>query len=161
MFPVKFVRLLCSNRRQPIFGLALAVLLLSALSATAAEAGTELARSDRPADATVYLISPLDGETTSSPVLVRFGLGGMGVAPAGVEKGGTGHHHLIIDAEVPPPNLPIPKSDHYRHFGKGQTEVLLKLAPGRHTLQLFLGDHNHIPHDPPVVSERITISVKK
>jgi hypothetical protein len=85
----------------------------------------------------------------------------MGVAPAGIEKAGTGHHHLIVDAELPPVGLPIPATDHYRHFGKGQTEVLLDLPPGEHTLQLLLGDHIHIPHDRPVTSERISISVKK
>ena len=116
-------------------------------------------RSDRPDEARVYFISPTDGEETQSPVVVRFGLGGMGVAPAGVEKQHTGHHHLIVDAELPPSNLPIPKSENYRHFGGGQTEVSLDLAPGTHTLQLILGDHLHIPHDPPVVSERITITV--
>jgi hypothetical protein len=100
-----------------------------------------------------------EGETLTSPVVIRFGLGGMGVAPAGVEKHGTGHHHLVVDADLPVSNLPIPKSDHYRHFGKGQTEVSLDLAPGTHTLQLVLGDHIHMPHDPPVVSERITVTV--
>ena len=106
-----------------------------------------------------YFISPGNGETLTSPVVVRFGLGGMGVAPAGVEKHGTGHHHLVVDADLPVSNLPIPKNDHYRHFGKGQTEVSLELAPGTHTLQLVLGDHLHMPHDPPVVSERITVTV--
>jgi hypothetical protein len=85
----------------------------------------------------------------------------MGVAPAGVEKAGTGHHHLIVDAGLPPLGLPVPANEHYRHFGMGQTEVSLELAPGKHTLQLLLADQNHIPHDPPVVSERITINVTK
>ena len=84
----------------------------------------------------------------------------MGVAPAGVEKKHTGHHHLVVDAELPPANLPIPKSDNYRHFGGGQTEVTLELEPGTHTLQLLLGDHFHVAHDPPVVSEKITITVE-
>ncbi|MEM9173860.1 MAG: DUF4399 domain-containing protein [Myxococcota bacterium] len=119
-----------------------------------------LPRSDRPEDARVYFITPTDGAKTSSPVVVRFGLGGMGVAPAGTEKKNTGHHHLVVDAELPPANLPIPKSDNYRHFGGGQTEVSLELTPGTHTLQLILGDHLHIPHDPPVVSEKITITVE-
>ena len=117
-------------------------------------------RSERPEAARVYFITPTDGETTSSPVVVRFGLGGMGVAPAGVEKKHTGHHHLVVDAELPPANLPIPKSDNYRHFGGGQTEVTLELEPGTHTLQLLLGDHFHVAHDPPVVSEKITITVE-
>lgn len=116
-------------------------------------------RSEAPEDARVYLISPADGARVKSPVLVQFGLGGMGVAPAGVEQSGTGHHHLIIDANLPPADLPVPKDEHHRHFGKGQTEVTIELEPGEHTLQLILGDHLHIPHDPPVVSERITITV--
>ena len=117
-------------------------------------------RSERPEEARIYFISPSAGETASSPVVVRFGLSGMGVAPAGIDKKHTGHHHLVVDAELPPANLPIPKSERYRHFGGGQTEVTLDLAPGEHTLQLMLGDHLHVPHDPPVVSERITITVE-
>ena len=117
-------------------------------------------RSHRPEEARVYFITPTDGQKTASPVVVRFGLAGMGVAPAGVEKKHTGHHHLVIDADLPPANLPVPKSDHFRHFGGGQTEVTLDLEPGTHTLQLMLGDHLHIPHDPPIVSERITITVE-
>ena len=84
----------------------------------------------------------------------------MGVAPAGVNLEKTGHHHLIIDADLPDLDKPVPADDHYRHFGGGQTEVTLELAPGQHTLQLLLGDFVHIPHDPPVKSERITITVK-
>lgn len=126
-----------------------------------ATAETGIPRSGRPAEALLYLISPTDGETLSSPFTVRFGLKQMGVAPAGVPTEATGHHHLIVDAELPPLDLPIPASDQYRHFGKGQTEVELDLAPGTHTLQLLLGDHNHVPHAPPVVSERITITVRE
>lgn len=116
-------------------------------------------RTPRPESAQVYFISPADGAKLASPVLVRFGLRDMGVAPAGVALEKTGHHHLIVDAPIPPAGLPIPKDDHHLHFGGGQTEVSLPLAPGKHTLQLLLGDHNHVPHDPPVVSERITIEV--
>lgn len=129
------------------------------MSVSHAESG--LPRSEQPADAHVYFISPQEGESVASPVIVRFGLGGMGVAPAGVEKGGTGHHHLIVDAELPPADLPVPNNEQYRHFGNGQTEVTLDLAPGKHTLQLLLADHLHIPHDPPVVSARISITVKE
>jgi len=96
----------------------------------------------------------------TNPVTVRFGLSGMGVAPAGVEKAKTGHHHLLIDAAIPDVNAPIPKDDNYRHFGGGQTEATIRLSPGQHTLQLLLGDHNHIPHNPPVMSRKITITVK-
>lgn len=117
-------------------------------------------RTPAPEDARAYIISPQDGATVSSPVQVVFGLGGMGVAPAGVEKGKTGHHHLIIDAELQSLNEPVPSDDNYRHFGGGQTETTVELAPGSHTLQLILGDHNHVPHEPPVVSEKITITVQ-
>lgn len=120
---------------------------------------TGLPRSASPEGATVYFITPTNGDKTGPGVVVRFGLGRMGVAPAGVEKVGTGHHHLLIDADLPKLGLPVPKSANYRHFGKGQTEVALSLKPGTHTLQLLLGDHLHIPHDPPVMSERITITV--
>lgn len=124
-----------------------------------ADAGNGIPRSPAPEGARVYFITPSDGEEVRSPVTVRFGLSGMGVSPAGHDKSGTGHHHLVVDGPLPPPNLPIPKSAQYRHFGGGQTQTTLELEPGRHTLQLVLGDHLHIPHDPPVVSERITITV--
>jgi len=142
------------------FGLAMAVLIATGSGVATAE----IPRSPRPenSDAVqLYFISPHDGDSLTSPVVIRFGLKGMGVAPAGVEKAGTGHHHLIVDAELPPVGLPIPATDHYRHFGKGQTEVTLDLEPGQHTLQLLLGDHLHIPHDPPLASERISITVTK
>jgi len=84
----------------------------------------------------------------------------MGVAPAGIDKAGTGHHHLLIDTELPPLGLPIPNDDQHRHFGGGQTETQVELPPGEHTLQLILGDDRHVPHDPPVVSEIITITVR-
>ena len=95
-----------------------------------------------------------------TPVTVMFGLKGMGVAPAGIEKAKTGHHHLIIDAGLPELDAPIPADENYRHFGGGQTETTVELSPGPHTLQLLLGDQNHIPHNPPVVSEKINITVK-
>lgn len=133
--------------------------LLLAL-ATAGAAAQDLPRTPAPEGARVYFISPRDGETVTSPVTVRFGLSGMGVAPAGVQAEGTGHHHLLIDTDPPPANLPIPADEHHRHFGKGQTEATIELAPGTHSLQLLLGDHLHIPHDPPVMSERITITVE-
>jgi len=116
-----------------------------------------------PAGAEVYFITPQDGDTVSSPVTVRFGLKGMGVAPAGVEKEKTGHHHLLIDTPAPSGealNEPLPADDHHKHFGGGQTETTVELAPGTHTLQLLLGDWSHIPHNPPVMSQKITITVK-
>ncbi len=119
------------------------------------------AGSPAPEGAKVYFISPADGETVSSPVIVRFGLSGMGVAPAGTAKEHTGHHHLLIDVdEVPALDKPLPSDDNHKHFGGGQTETSIELAPGKHTLQLLLGDMGHIPHEPPVMSEKITIEVK-
>ncbi len=132
--------------------LALPLLLLSPLLA--------LAATPAPPGAEVYFISPKDGETVSSPVTVRFGLKGMGVAPAGTQKDATGHHHLLIDAPLPPLDQPVPNDDHHKHFGAGQTETTVTLPPGKHTLQLLLGDFAHIPHDPPVKSPPISITVK-
>lgn len=123
-------------------------------------ANCAVAKSPSPGGAELYFIIPQDGDAVKSPLTVQFGLKGMGVAPAGVEKGKTGHHHLVIDAPLPNLDQPIPKDDHYRHFGGGQTETAIKLSPGTHTLQLLLGDHNHFPHDPPVHSKRISITVK-
>ena len=140
-----------------LVAIAVAVMALSSAISSAAFAQD---RTAAPEGAQVYILSPQDGETVSSPVTVVFGLQGMGVAPAGVEKDKTGHHHLIIDAELPPLDEPVPSDDNYRHFGGGQTEVTVELAPGPHTLQLLLGDHNHIPHDPPVQSEKITVTVE-
>lgn len=124
--------------------------------AAAATAGETMA----PEGAEVYFISPRNGEVVAGPVMVRMGLKGMGVAPAGIENKATGHHHLIINAAMPDPGKPIPSDDNHRHFGGGQTETTLNLPPGTHTLQLVVGDHAHIPHDKPVASERITITVK-
>ncbi len=120
------------------------------------------ARSPSAPDSYVYIISPANGEVVSSPVLVRFGLRGMGVSPAGKEVKNTGHHHLLIDVnELPKLDTPIPADEHHKHFGKGQTEALIELEPGKHTLQLLLADFNHIPHDPVVKSAPITITVKE
>jgi hypothetical protein len=135
------------------------MLLLAALAIATALAAA-LPRSKSPADVLLYIVSPQDGETVSSPVTVRFGLRGMGIAPAGVAMENTGHHHLLIDAELPALNLPIPADANHVHFGKGQTEAVITLAPGRHRLQLLLADHLHVPHDPPVTSKSITITVQ-
>ena len=110
--------------------------------------------------AEVYFQSPVDGAETSETVLVQFGLSGMGVAPAGIDHPNTGHHHLLIDVEdMPPLDQPLPATDNIVHFGKGQTEATITLSPGKHTLQLAVGDYLHRPHDPPLISERITITV--
>ena len=117
-------------------------------------------KSSSPDKAMLYIISPQDGDTVSSPVKVIFGLNGMGVAPAGIKMKNTGHHHLLIDlAQLPDINLPITSDDHHRHFGKGQTEAFIELDKGQHTLQLILGDHMHVPHEPPIISKKIRIKV--
>lgn len=114
-----------------------------------------------PEGASVYFISPQDGDQVSSPVTLHFGLSGMGVAPAGVEWDNTGHHHLLINLDEPPAmDQPLPANDQVIHFGGGQTEAEIELPAGEHRLQLLLGDHFHIPHQPPVMSEEITITVK-
>ena len=112
-------------------------------------------------DPSLYFITPQNGDVVSGEFTIQFGLRGMGVAPAGVEKDKTGHHHLLIDVDVlPPMDAPLPASDQVRHFGGGQTETSLSLSPGTHTLQLVLGNYAHIPHEAPVISEKITITVK-
>jgi hypothetical protein len=131
-----------------------------ALSAHGVATAADLPRSPAPKDVELYIISPVDGETVTNPVTVRFGLRGMGIAPAGIAMENTGHHHLLIDAGPPLYNLPIPADANHVHFGKGQTEATVTLAPGRHRLQLLLADHLHIPHDPPVVSKPVTITVR-
>jgi hypothetical protein len=123
-------------------------------------AGNALPRSASPAGAKAYIISPSDGASIKGPVTVVFGLAGMGVAPAGVQMENTGHHHLLVDADLPKDlGVPLPANDNIRHFGKGQTEATLTLPPGKHTLQLVLGDHLHIPFNPVVASQKITITV--
>jgi hypothetical protein len=119
-----------------------------------------LPRTAAPAAAKLYIVSPANNATVKSPVTVVFGLSGMGVAPAGVQMENTGHHHLLIDTDLPANlGLPLPATDKIVHFGKGQTETTLTLAPGRHTLQLVLGDHLHVPFMPVVASPKITITV--
>lgn len=117
--------------------------------------------SPAPADAEVYFIQPLDGQTVPHTFKVIFGLSHMGVAPAGTDKANTGHHHLLIDVEqLPDLTKPLPATDQIKHFGGGQTETELTLPAGQHTLQLLLGNYIHIPHDKPVLSKKITITVE-
>jgi Domain of unknown function (DUF4399) len=119
-----------------------------------------LGETARPPNAFVYIISPKDGETVTSPFRVQFGLSGMGIAPAGVETPNTGHHHLLIDVtERLDPNELIPQDKKHLHFGAGQTEALVELPPGKHTLQLVLGDWSHHLFNPPVMSDVITVIV--
>jgi uncharacterized protein DUF4399 len=115
-----------------------------------------------PTEAKVYFINIKDGDTVTSPVTIRFGLSGMGIAPAGTEVENTGHHHLIIDEKFEGDELTqaIPVDEHHMHFGKGQTEATVTLSKGSHTLQLVLGDWSHVPHKPPVMSDRITVNVE-
>ncbi len=140
-----------------------AALCLAAVPALAMAQGTP-----RPGEAQLYFVNVADGDTVASPVTVVFGLRGMGVAPAGAEIENTGHHHLMINR---PPlgegqfgaeefTLPLPADDNHRHFGGGQTEVTLDLPSGEHVLQLVLADYGHVPHDPPLLSDRITITVE-
>ena len=110
--------------------------------------------------AAVYFITPKNDDIVSGEVVVKFGLQNFGVSPAGLNVNGTGHHHLIIDADLPNLTQPIQADKNHVHFGKGQTEVRLELGPGSHTLQLLLGDYRHIPHNPPIYSNKITIVVK-
>jgi len=141
--------------------LAIAVLLSAAVISTAAVADQS---TTWPAGAEVYIISPKNGAKVKSPVTVVFGLKGLGIAPAGVKMEGTGHHHLLVDTDPPADlNQPMPATEHILHFGKGQTQVTLdaeKLPPGKHTLQLIFGDEVHIPHSPPLLSKKITITVE-
>lgn len=117
--------------------------------------------SPSPESATAYIISPSNGETVSSPFVVQFGLSGMGIAPAGVDRPNTGHHHLLVDVdELPSLTEPLQGSKQVLHYGAGQTETELSLTAGEHTLQLVLGNYSHIPHDKPVISEQITVTVK-
>ena len=135
--------------------IAVAVLALAASFAWAQE------RTPSPPGAKVFIVSPKNGAKVTSPVTVKFGIQGMKVVPAGTKEENSGHHHLLIDTPVPSDlNAPLPTiPDKVVHFGKGQTETTLMLPPGKHTLQLVLGDANHIPHNPPVISKKITITV--
>jgi hypothetical protein len=117
-------------------------------------------RTPAPPDAKVFIIKPKDGATVSSPVTVKFGAEGVDIVPAGTDKPDSGHHHLLIDTKVTDFNSAIPKDDHHVHYGKGQTEATVALTPGKHMLQLLLGDKNHVPHNPPVESPVVTIMVK-
>jgi hypothetical protein len=137
------------------------LLVLASLVSVAASAQERL---PSVSNAELYIISPKDGEKLSNPVIVRFGLKGMGVAPAGIKMDDTGHHHLLIDTDLPTDlSKPIPAAveNKIMHFGKGQTEATLTLPAGKHTLQLDLGDYLHIPHNPAVVSKKISIEVTK
>ena len=116
-------------------------------------------RTPAPENAVLYFIAPTDGDEVTNPVNIVFGLSGAGVAPAGIVFPDTGHHHMLVDTGMPPEDIPIPEDANHLHFGLGQSEAMVELPPGEHALQLLLGDHLHIPHDPPVASEVITVTV--
>jgi hypothetical protein len=141
---------------------AIAGALAGALACTTLAAHAMDHLTPAPEGAEVYIIAPEGGATLSNPVTVQFGLRGMGVAPAGVEHMNTGHHHLLINMPLDQVDLEaaLPNDDNHRHFGGGQTEVTLELPAGTHTMQLLVGDHNHIPHNPPIFSDVITVTVE-
>lgn len=137
--------------------LGLAALLYTSVCAAAAE----MPRTPAPDGAQVYFIEPADGATVGQTFSVKFGLKGMGVAPAGVDFPATGHHHLLVDvSNMPLMDTTLPMSEQVRHFGKGQTETEITLPPGQHSLRLLFADKNHVPFDPPVISAPITITVE-
>jgi hypothetical protein len=145
-----------------------AVVSIFSIIICSAVAGTAIAQTkptggptSSPAGATVYFIDIKDGATLAPKATIHFGLRGMGLAPAGIERQNSGHHHLLIDTDLPPLNEPIPNDFNHLHFGNGQTEAEISLPPGEHTLQLLLGDQNHIPHSPPVMSDRIRVTVSE
>src|SRR5271170_2892001 len=133
--------------------------LVGAPMAAMAQSADKPAQTVSPAGAKTYFIDLKDGATIAPTTTVHFGLTGMGVAPAGVTKANSGHFHLLIDTDLPPLDQPIPNDENHLHYGAGQTEATITLTPGKHTLQLLLGDLNRVPHDPPVYSAPITIYV--
>ncbi len=146
------------RRNLRAFFLLLAVIgLIASLPSQAIAANL----SPAPETARVYIIEPSDGQTVPEEFAVKFGLVGMGIAPAGMDKANTGHHHLLIDLNTDPDfTESLPATANIRHFGGGQTETTLNLSPGKHTLQLLLGNYSHVPHDRPVLSKKIEITVE-
>ncbi|WP_376987029.1 DUF4399 domain-containing protein [Bosea sp. R86505] len=147
----------CRRSRRSLAALLAASAVIAALPALA-QSGS--GRQPAPKGAEVYFHYPLDGLRVPERFTVRMGLKEMGLAPAGTDWSNTGHHHLLIDTEPGPPDQPIPSDYNNIHLGNGQSEVVVTLPKGRHTLQLLLGDHNHVPHDPPVMSRKITVYVR-
>jgi len=147
------------NLRWLRYALYLAALLFYSGTSIAAE-GPSLLQSPAPEGAQVYFIEPRDGARLPLTFTVKFGLRGMGVSPAGIEKANTGHHHVLIDLqELPDMNLPLPATANIKHFGGGQTETMITLPPGEYTLQLLLANHLHIPHKPALISKPIKVTV--
>jgi Domain of unknown function (DUF4399) len=138
--------------------IAAAAIVVAALTAGSAPQGASAA-TPSPSDAYAYIGYPNDGQVVpaNKPFRVWFGLRFMGVAPKGVKYPNTGHHHLLIDTDLPPMDQEIPSDRHHLHFGAGETETMIQLPPGKHTLQLLMGDDMHMPHNPPVYSKKITV----
>lgn len=138
-----------------LFAAAVAILFLAAEVASAGNTPAS-------PNAFVYIGWPNDGQVlpAGKPFRVWFGLRNMGVAPKDVKFPNTGHHHLLIDTDLPPADQEIPSDRNHLHFGAGQTETMLELPPGKHTLQLLMGDDQHVPHNPPIYSKKITITIK-
>ena len=155
-----FVLSACAEKQQATPATEAPEEAVATIEETADDAAAALPRSASIEGARVFFISPADGDAVSNPVRVVFGIEGMDVVPAGDDAPHSGHHHLLIDTELPDLGLPIPADDHHVHFGDGSTETEITLEPGQHTLQMLLGDHLHIPHDPPVASGVITIVVE-
>src|SRR5208282_1081133 len=149
------------SHTPPVYSDKIHVTAVESLPAPVAAAQTPApgTRHPSPPGARAYIISPVNGAYVPTTFTVRFGLEKMGVAPAGIDKANTGHHHLLIDAPLPPLDKPIPNDENHLHFGGGQTETTLTLPTGRHTLQLLLGDAFHLPHEPPVYSDQIVVYV--
>ena len=132
----------------------------TAPSGSASSPTSLVSRTPAPTNAKVFFVTPANGKTVSSPILVQFGLEGLEVAPVGTYEPETGHHHLLVDTQPPVMDIPVPVDANHIHFGKGQTETTIELSPGPHTLQLLVGDGTHVPHQPPVMSEAISITVE-
>jgi hypothetical protein len=141
----------------PVVSQVIRVTVSESIAGLAQTPSPSTGRQPAPPDAAVYFVYPRDGALIYPKSTIRFGLRNMGVAPAGVNKPNTGHHHLVVDADTPALDVPLPNDPNHIHFGGGQTEVKLNLPPGEHTLQLILADDRHIPHDPPVMSPKIKV----
>jgi len=150
------------NHRNFFTGtLVIAAAMMFSVPGFSQEPSIPIHRSPSPPGAEVRIENLADGDVVPPTFTVKFGVSGMDIAPAGTQKENTGHHHLLIDiAELPDMNMPLPATDNIRHFGKGQTETELTLTLGQHTLQLLFADYAHVPHSPPVLSKKITITVK-
>ena len=129
-------------------------------SAQAASEPLAIVRTPSPDGARVFFITPADGDKVTNPISIEFGIEGMSVTKAGDERPNSGHHHLLIDTDLPDTGMPIPADSSHVHFGDGSTSTRISLEPGTHSLRMLLGDYRHIPHDPPVISEPITITVE-